>query len=58
MQDIEARISERAEELALQRTGRQFGDLSSHMQMLVWMDAEQQVYGDQVDEIEARISNR
>jgi len=43
MRDYKEMVCEKAEELAEQRTGREFNDLPNHLQMSIWMDAEQEV---------------
>ena len=40
--DLEEITSEKAEELAEKRHGREFGDLPASLQMQVWMEAEQE----------------
>jgi len=40
--DLEEKVSDKAEEIAQQRYGREFSDLSASLQMQVWMDAEQE----------------
>jgi len=42
MPDLEEMVCEKAEELAQQRTGREFSDLPANIQMSIWMDAEQE----------------
>ena len=44
--DFKEKVCEKAEELAEQRTGREFNDLPNHLQMNIWMDAEQEVIND------------
>ena len=46
MPDIEEMTTNKAEEIAEQRYGREFNDLPSSLQMQVWMEAEQQVADD------------
>ena len=46
MQDIKERTSNKAEDLAEQRYGREFNDLPPSEQMKVWMEAEQAVADD------------
>ena len=56
--DLEEITSEKAEELAKQRYGREFGDLPASLQMQVWMDAEREAYdyfADQADAIYDRM---
>ena len=40
--DLEEITSEKAEEIAEQRYGREFGSLPASLQMRVWMEAEQE----------------
>ena len=56
--DLEQITSEKAEELAQQRYGREFGDLPASLQMKVWMDAEQEAadyFASQADAIYDRM---
>ena len=41
--DLEERTSNKADEIAEQRYGREFSDLPASLQMQVWMDAEREV---------------
>jgi len=51
--DLEQRISEKADEIAEQRYGRDFGDLPASLQMQVWMEAEEIVKDKMADECDA-----
>ena len=56
--DLEEITSNKAEELAQQRYGREFGDLPASLQMKVWMDAEQEAadyFASQADAIYDRM---
>ena len=56
--DLEEITSNKANEIAEQRYGREFSDLPASLQMLVWMDAEKEVadeIADQGDAIYERI---
>ena len=56
--DLEEITSEKAEEIAQQRYGREFGDLPAALQMKVWMDAEREAadyYVSQADGIYDRM---
>jgi len=41
--DLEGRTSNKAEEIAQQRYGREFGDLPASLQMQTWMEAENEM---------------
>lgn len=47
---FEDRVCEKAEELAEQRHSMEFNDLPNHLQMSVWMEAEQLVKDQLADE--------
>ena len=53
MQDVEDRTSNKADEIAEQRYGREFNDLPAQVQMTVWMEAEQAVASDLASERDA-----
>ena len=56
--DLEEITSTKAEELAEQRYGREFSELPTSLQMLVWMDAEQEAhdyFADRADAIYDRM---
>lgn len=42
--DFEEITSDKADEIAKQRYGREFSDLPASLQMRVWMEAEQEAY--------------
>ena len=42
--DLEERTINKADEIAEQRYGREFGDLPASLQMKVWMEAEQEAH--------------
>ena len=45
--ELEDRIINKAEELAEERCGREFGDLPPSLQQQIWMDAEEAVQSDE-----------
>lgn len=51
--DLETRVSDKAEELAQERYCTDFSQLSSPLQMRVWMDAEHEVTENMTGELEA-----
>ena len=51
--DLEQRISEKADEIAEQRYGREFGDLPAHLKMEIWMEAEQEAADYMASQIDA-----
>jgi len=56
--DLEEITSNKAEEIAQQRYGREFGDLPASLQMQVWMEAEQEAadyFASQADAIHDRM---
>jgi hypothetical protein len=57
MPDIEEMTTNKAEEIAEQRYGREFNDLPSSLQMQVWMEAEQQVADDLATQAELRMDD-
>ena len=44
MRDLEEITSNKADEIAEQRYGREFNDLPASLQMKVWMEAEQEAH--------------
>jgi len=57
MPDIEEMTTNKAEEIAEQRYGREFNDLPSSLQMQVWMEAEHQVADDLATQAELRMDD-
>jgi len=56
--DLEEITSNKADEIAQQRYGREFGDLPASLQMQVWMDAEREAadyFASQADAIYDRM---